>query len=47
MSGRKCGHFSCIIFGLGNSNTVKIMTKETQMEIVFRKRGDIYHFCGL
>ena len=46
MSGGKFRHIYCIIFGLGNRNPVKIMTKETQVESGFEKIRDLNQFHG-
>ena len=37
MSVRKYIHLSCMIFGLGNSNPVKNMTKETQAKVYLER----------
>ena len=41
MSGRKYIHLSCMIFGLGNSNPVKNMTKETQAKVYLERAENL------
>ena len=46
MSVIKFIHLYCIIFGLGNRNPVKMTTKETQVESVYKNSIDITPLHG-